>query len=552
MSSSPSRPPGFQNRWQRATSAESVSSVRPRGQDHVSGMGVSSASGESEEVAQQVQATAVHGAVQGPARGRVQDRLVWQQPKRSSGTMWRLRQERQRAEGERKRKALSPEMDGICFNCYREGHRKTECTFETVCLRCGEEGHEAKACERPRSPSSEEDLCHAVIAKRARRASPEFVRASTRPGARDALESDLPPPPPPPPQTAKAPCLAWPPLRAAPELALRGDPLLLPLGRRPVRPCASQAQATQVSMRSKVHLVIEGIPPHPWENEVVEDLLGKACAIETVAPESRTRSDMSCFRLSAWTSDLESIPVTRMLVVPEPVEPRAPELGVKTLQYKILIHVKALEEDEGAETELHDMESEVDIWPTISLCPSYDGPNSDMQLVLCVGRLQQPENMHAAQMEEVQCHAQEEETQSEPRAMGDESITLNKIKMFCTRILKTLAPPLLREVETSSRLRAEAEPFTPRRVTRKSALAALAVGETRVKKATAAETVLLKALGITPADLSVNEADLQTFRDMFDSPIREQHLRVVASIFGKIMLSSSQLREEAPVLVAAH
>jgi hypothetical protein len=39
-----------------------------------------------------------------------------------------------------------------------------------------------------------------------------------------------------------------------------------------------------------------------------------------------------------------------------------------------------------------------------------------------------------------------------------------------------------------------------------------------LKKASAAETVLIKALGITPTDLAVNGEDLRTFKVMFDSP----------------------------------
>jgi hypothetical protein len=45
-------------------------------------------------------------------RGRVQDRLSWQQPRPSRKTMWRRRLEGRRALGV------------ICFNCSREGHMK--------------------------------------------------------------------------------------------------------------------------------------------------------------------------------------------------------------------------------------------------------------------------------------------------------------------------------------------------------------------------------------------------------------------------------------------
>jgi hypothetical protein len=32
--------------------------------------------------------------------------------------------ERRQEEFQRKRKAVSPEMEGVCFNCYWEGHMK--------------------------------------------------------------------------------------------------------------------------------------------------------------------------------------------------------------------------------------------------------------------------------------------------------------------------------------------------------------------------------------------------------------------------------------------
>jgi hypothetical protein len=118
------------------------------------------------------------------------------------------------------------------------------------------------------------------------------------------------------------------------------------------------------------------------------------------------------------------------------------------------------------------------------------------------------------------------------------------IKAFCASIIKTLAPPLLREVESMSRLRADAEPFTPRRVTRRATSASVSAVGKQAKKASTAETVLLKALGITPADLSASEEDLAALQQLFDSPVREQHLRAVAAIFGKVLPSSFERSDE--------
>jgi hypothetical protein len=54
-----------------------------------------------------------------------------------------------------------------------------------------------------------------------------------------------------------------------------------------------QAQAEHVTLGTRVELVIEGIPPHAWETEIVEDLLGKSCAVEEIAVETATRRDLA-------------------------------------------------------------------------------------------------------------------------------------------------------------------------------------------------------------------------------------------------------------------
>jgi hypothetical protein len=130
-------------------------------------------------------------------------------------------------------------------------------------------------------------------------------------------------------------------------------------------------------------------------------------------------------------------------------------------------------------------------------------------------------------------------------------LELARIKGFCANIIQTLAPPLLKEIDKTTKLRAEAEAFTPRRVTRSGAIAKGTPGGTQVKKASAAESTLLRALGIVPEDLSVSEEDLASFRRLFDVPISESHLRIMASIFGKTMPSRCTAWENCQVLVSA-
>ncbi|XBI27075.1 hypothetical protein VPH35_051627 [Triticum aestivum] len=102
-----------------------------------------------------------------------------------------------------------------------------------------------------------------------------------------------------------------------------------------------QAQAVHSQLNYKVSLVLEGIPPHAWEREIAEDLLGTSCLVDMVAPESSSRRDLSAFKLTAWTAEPDSIPSLRWLAIPEPglVAPLSlPPL----LQYKVLIHLDSV------------------------------------------------------------------------------------------------------------------------------------------------------------------------------------------------------------------
>jgi hypothetical protein len=139
-------------------------------------------------------------------------------------------------------------------------------------------------------------------------------------------------------------------------------------------------------------------------------------------------------------------------------------------------------------------------------------------------------------LEEVMPGRDREDTSAES-ALQQERLALCRSKTFCSSILKKLAPPLLREVESSSTLCADAQPFTPKRLTRSGALAVQERGR-KASKASTAETMLLKALGICPEELSVDEEHLASFNEISDSPLGDRHVRVMASIFGKMVPQS--------------
>jgi hypothetical protein len=181
--------------------------------------------------------------------------------------------------------------------------------------------------------------------------------------------------------------------------------------------------------------------------------------------------------------------------------------------------------------------------PVGSPCTSYTGPNNNMQLI--------PRRVREGPiLEEVVPEEGREDTTTE-RELQQVRLVLCHIKTFCSSILKKLAPPLLREVESSSRLRAEAQSFTPRHLTRSAAMTVQEKGE-KATKASVAETVLLKAMGIFPEELSVDEEHLASFNEIFDSPLGDRHVRVMASIFGKMVPQSFDQQEGCRVAVAAH
>lgn len=89
-----------------------------------------------------------------------------------------------------------------------------------------------------------------------------------------------------------------------------------------------------------------------------------------------------------------------------------------------------------------------------------------------------------------------------------------KMKAFCARIVQTLAPPLLKEIQASN-LRADAPPFTPRRSAHVMSVPA-AGKSTKCRKA---ENVLIRALGLVPDDLQVDDEAVQELHKLLGSPL---------------------------------
>ena len=122
------------------------------------------------------------------------------------------------------------------------------------------------------------------------------------------------------------------------------------------RPWLMQAQATSRLMRTQVDVMIEGIPAHAWTSDTAAELLGSSCLVESLAPETANREDLSLFKLRAWCVDPDEVPVCKRLWMPEPSDLGNPAdrrpIYRQLLEYKILIHNGRMREYKR-ETHLH-------------------------------------------------------------------------------------------------------------------------------------------------------------------------------------------------------
>ncbi|XP_037468007.1 uncharacterized protein LOC119340208 [Triticum dicoccoides] len=149
-------------------SPPSVSSTFPRERPIVSGLGLSGSPGS---------ARSSSAGVAPVGAGASTPDLAWRQKGPSRKAMWRrrkaLRRQQEAGGGRRSsspsssslRREIPQEMYGLCFRCFKEGHQRQDCTNDPVCIRCGLSGHVSSQCKRPRSPTPEDVLRRAVIAK---------------------------------------------------------------------------------------------------------------------------------------------------------------------------------------------------------------------------------------------------------------------------------------------------------------------------------------------------------------------------------------------------
>jgi hypothetical protein len=83
-------------------------------------------------------------------------------------------------------------------------------------------------------------------------------------------------------------------------------------------PWSRRAGADLKEVPFLAEIQIRGIPAHAWAERTAIKLLEGSGIVDAIDPATATRTDMSVFKLSAWTHDITAIPAIRWLAVPEP------------------------------------------------------------------------------------------------------------------------------------------------------------------------------------------------------------------------------------------
>ncbi|CAN6301852.1 unnamed protein product [Urochloa humidicola] len=141
------------------------------------------------------------------------------------------------------------------------------------------------------------------------------------------------------------------------DRALNANPVPIAATYLSLRPWTRLVRANSSVLYNRVTIEMDGIPEHAWDLDTASKLLPKHVWIERLAPATSNKTDLSTFRLTAWTADPHSIPGSKTLCIAEP-EPRVvhadeqmerifanvlPYLRQKTImRYPIHIHLRAI------------------------------------------------------------------------------------------------------------------------------------------------------------------------------------------------------------------
>nr|XP_020157529.1 uncharacterized protein LOC109742844 [Aegilops tauschii subsp. strangulata] len=249
-----------------------------------------------------------------------------------------------------------------------------------------------------------------------------------------------------------------------------------------------------------------------------------ACIVDEVAPETSSWADLASFKLTVWTTNPESIPSLCWLAVPEPRQV-SPLMEPTMLQYKVLMHLDAVTDYSGM-VEL----------------PWRSGGSSSR------GQSGLPDSSNSgggAGPVTMRRHWQR----------GARDVRGGQVAGACSGVGSRRSPGVGDGVVAGSSRAVQdwrLPPMAPMtelvdvrpRVTIRDRISVRPSAFNRAvvpSKVTPAENVLLRALGLTPDELEPDESMVEELKELFDSPLREQHVRVIAAIFGKSLPPPEEL-----------
>jgi hypothetical protein len=131
---------------------------------------------------------------------------------------------------------------------------------------------------------------------------------------------------------------------------LKDEIVQTPFFRLEVKEWSRRAHATAGGLAVHADFEVEGFPANTWSLAAAEAILAPHAWVERLHPLTRSRADMTVFRMSAWVLDLAALPREIDFHVVEPDGPPAAEVlaspsvhvvppRVKTLVYPLLLHV---------------------------------------------------------------------------------------------------------------------------------------------------------------------------------------------------------------------
>ncbi|CAN6212325.1 unnamed protein product [Urochloa humidicola] len=85
-----------------------------------------------------------------------------------------------------------------------------------------------------------------------------------------------------------------------------------------LRPWTRLVRADSTVLYQRVHMELDGIPEHAWDLDTASKLLARHAWVERLDPATASKTDMSTFKLTAWTEDPYAIPGSMSLCIAEP------------------------------------------------------------------------------------------------------------------------------------------------------------------------------------------------------------------------------------------